>query len=1488
MAMETDMLALNTLGRSLRIAAAAAIVAALTLSNALSAASLSIKDSPLFLNDNTAPLNMLVMGRDHRIYYEAYNDASDLDGDGTLDVQYKPDKIDYFGYFDSKKCYTYSGGVFVPSNTTANKQCSAKWSGDWLNYVTTSRVDALRKVLYGGLRSTDSTTDTVLQRSFTPQDAHSWGKEYESVAVSGYDLTKYTPLAMPAANRRHLFANTTLSSDTAETGNTNVAINGVGLPKLEVLTDRQNRIWEWVSKERPVAGLKIDNTKILGGGHDQDDVVPTAYVVRVKVCVTGLEETNCKTYGTSKKPTGLLQDYGETDAMMFGLVSGSYAKPHEGGVLRKAVASMKNELNLATGQFVYNLDPPGIINSIDRFRVTGFNGDSYACGWITDSADAAGNCSMWGNPTAEMMYEVLRYFAGKPAATSDYNAGSDPEEDSLGLKKAVWNSNTDPYTTQPRCSKPFETVISDVNPSFDSDSIPGSSFSGWAGNDPVSGFNASSLGDTIWNQEMGSSGRYFIGQSGGVKDFAPTPKTVSSFANIRGISPEAPTKEGSYYPASVAYYGLEHDLNTASGEQKLETFAVALASPLPQIKIPVAGGKFITIVPFAKSVGGCLGVNGTQGLYQPTNQIVDFYVDTITPTYGKFRVNFEDVEQGADHDMDAIAVYEYTLNGNGSVTVTVTSEYSAGCITQHMGYVISGTTQDGSYLEVHDVDTDGSGNDVDYFLDTPPNQPPGGNWNDGAALPLVATRNFLAGSSSGANFLKDPLWYAAKWGGFKDGNGDKYPNSQAEWDSDGDGDPDNYFLVTNALTLKDQLSKAFNDILNHAGSASSASVNSGSISSTTRIYQAKFASQYWSGQLLAFPITAAGVLGPISWDASQQIPVPGSREIFTVDTNLSSGLYRNAVPMQWTAIGATRQGQLQPTDALGQQRLAFLRGDRSNEKTTTGGIFRKRDGVLGDIVNSAPVFVGAPPFRYSDTLESAPYSTFRTNNAARQSMVYVGANDGMLHGFNAATGAEKFAFIPASVFRNLYRLSDPSYSHLYFVDGSPNVIDAFYAGAWHTVLAAGLNKGGKGVYALDVTNPASITEAGAASTFLWEFTNRTDRDMGYSYSRPAIVRLKNGKWAAVFGNGYNNTDNTQGDPAANVSTSGNAVLYIVDIQTGAPIGTGKIDTQFGASRDPLGQSRPNGLGTPVLVDLDNDGVVEYAYAGDLFGNLWKFDLTSATATNWDVAYKVGGIPVPLFTAKDSLGRAQPITEKPAVDFGPNGVGMLLTFGTGKFLEPNDRDISLLKPQSFYGIYDRNTGIAATDVVTTRTSLVQQTIQAEQPVTVAGVTSNVRVTSKNVVDPIAKSGWYLDLIAPSGFQGEMSISDSIIRNGRVIFTTLIPDTDLCGYGGRSWLMEMDATTGARLDFSPLDLNNDNKFTDADYVTVNVNGADITVPISGVQSADGITPKPAVLTSSSDTDGTSEYLVLPNTNGDTDVKRSNPGPGFYDRQSWRQLR
>lgn len=1441
----------------------------------LHSATLNIADTPLFLTDAVSPLTMIVLGRDHKLYYEAYNDAMDLNGNGVLDVsetRFDP-SYTYFGYFNSDRCYTYSRSRFNPSNLASGalKTCSGKWSGNFLNYVTTSRIDALRKVLYGGYRSTDSNS-TILERAYIPQDAHSWGKEYTSVAVDGYNISNYTPLSLPTGGKRHLFANTTLLK------------SGSGQPLLRVAQNVNLRIWEWVSIERPVAGNCGLNGNCGGGSINISSSI-TDYIVRVKVCVNNKLEENCQLYPNGRyKPIGILQEFGENDAMYFGLLSGSYDNNTQGGKLRKNISSITDEINPNNGRLTGTV---GIIRSIDNLTTVNFSGNyQYKCGWITTRPINSGECNMWGNPIAEMMYETLRYFAGKSGPKSAYTNQGSSIDNALNLPSPTWQN---PYgNNTPYCAKPNMLVISDVNPSYDSDSVPGSYFGGMS--DDIGSVNVSNLASTIWANEFGAARNHFIGQSGANYDGAPTAKTVSSFSNIRGLSPEEPTKQGSYYSASIAYYGRTNDINSANDDQLVYSYVVALASPLPEIKIN-AGGKTVTLVPFAKSVGGCLGVNGTQGLFQPTNTIVDFYVESLTPTSGTFRINFEDVEQGADHDMDAIVKYKYVVNPNKTITITLDSNYAAGCIKQHMGYVISGTTNDGLYLEVRDKDT-GAGSDPDYFLDTPPNQfhnPSGGqaaiNPNDNKALPLSTSRTFTpGGNQAAATLLKNPLWYAAKWGSFNDLDDNGKPNATEEFDEDKDGTPDNYFLVTNASNLRVQLQSAFSKIVDRSGSFSSASLSSGFLNSTTKIYQAIFQTEGWQGQLLAFDIdeitgdiqtNGTGPNGSL-WDAGANLGnlnFNTGRKILTYKPSNSKG-----IPFRWPSnpaspstseldISQSAMLNINPSsgsnDGLGAARLNFLRGDQSQEQQN-GGTFRDRKVILGDIIHSSPLLVGPPKFPYPNSLEPVgqAYSDFKTLYANRQTMIYVGSNGGMLHAFDATTGNELFSYVPSQLYRKLNKLTSPSYSHEYYVDGSPNAIDAFFDGAWHTVLVGILKAGGQGVFALDITDPSLATENNADNIVLWEFNDSDDADLGYTFSKPSIVKMANGQWAAVFGNGYNNTEN-DGNP----SLTGNATLYVVNIKTGALIK--KFDTQQGMTEDPTGRAKPNGMSTPAVVDINGDGIADYIYAGDLFGNLWKIDVSSTNPSQWDFGFKASGNPKPLFTATYA-GVNQPITAGPTVAKVPSYLSQLfIYFGTGKYFEPTDNtDLSV---QTIYAIKDLNDGATT---ISSRASLVAQSILQED--------SQYRITSENLVT-YSDMGWYMDLIVGGNAAGERITEDIIYRNNKIIFTTLIPSNDPCEYGGSSWLMELNAYSGGRLNYSPFDINGDGEFDIEDNLNYNDNGTATSVPASGIKSEVGLVPSPAILDA-----GTKEYKYLPGTAGAIQKVVENPGTNANGRQSWRQLR
>jgi type IV pilus assembly protein PilY1 len=683
-----------------------------------------------------------------------------------------------------------------------------------------------------------------------------------------------------------------------------------------------------------------------------------------------------------------------------------------------------------------------------------------------------------------------------------------------------------------------------------------------------------------------------------------------------------------------------------------------------------------------------------------------------------------------------------------------------------------------------------------------------------------------------------------------------------------------FLSANNASELTKSMADAIANITDRTGSAAAVALNSASLSTDTTIFQARFNSGESSGQLRAIPLDANGNIGPVLWDAGEVLKsqTASNRQIITSDGS-------TGVPFRWfnlsqperDALNKNAQGIADPVGSeQGQARLQYLRGDTSGEGVTPTNFRVRNNGFkLGDIVHSAPVFVGAPPFLYTDTLESAPYSSFRVNQASRTPMVYVGANDGMLHGFNADTGEEELAYVPARLYSTLTQLTAPAYVHRYYVDGAPTAGDAFYNAAWHTVLVGTLRAGGQGIFALDVTDPATFSEANADSLFMWEFSDATDADLGYTFGEATIAKMQNGRWAAIFANGYNNTE-----ADGNASSTGNAVLYIVDIETGALIK--KIDTQHGKAQSADGTT-PNGLSTPAVVDVDSDSVADLIYAGDLQGNLWKFDVQSPNPTNWDVAAAAGPTLQPLFTATDAGGTPQPITVRPEVGSHPDGLnGFMVYFGTGKYMETGDNSTTPPQQvQTFYGIWDQKGASVGNHTPVNKADLQTQTISTA---TYSGQT--VRTVSDNPITSWGTAagsfmGWQVDM----PLTAEKIVADPVLRTGRIIFPTLVPNDSPCAVGGTSWLMELNFRNGGPPAFPVFDLNDDGTFNTSDMTS----GGQF---IIGIDPGLGIMPKPVLL---DDPAKGRELKITTGTGGDVKGIANNPGPdtAAEGRRSWRQM-
>jgi type IV pilus assembly protein PilY1 len=536
------------------------------------------------------------------------------------------------------------------------------------------------------------------------------------------------------------------------------------------------------------------------------------------------------------------------------------------------------------------------------------------------------------------------------------------------------------------------------------------------------------------------------------------------------------------------------------------------------------------------------------------------------------------------------------------------------------------------------------------------------------------------------------------------------------------------------------------------------------------------------------------------------------------------------IPFEWTNLSSAEQTALNAGDSNGQKRLAYLRGDRSNEYQTNGtGLFRIRSSVLADLVDSSPQWVGPPsqsldkkylfPTTWSDFLypsatmpenSGQTYAQYYKAEATRPNVVYVGANDGMLHGFSAGsynadgtynssgnTGQEVLAYVPQAVLLAIHNsttakvdYSNVQYGHAFYVDAPPNEGDIYYSGAWHTWLVGGLGPGGKEIYALDVTNPSSFAESNSASLVVGDWTSSTisctnvsscGNNLGQTYGTPTIVRLHNGTWGIIFGNGIK-------------STSGDAGIFILTVDP-----TSGAQTMYYLSTH---VASSNGIAYAYPADLDGDNVADYVYAGDLHGNVWRFDLTSNSAGSWAVS------PGPIFTTPSG----QPITSRvqpAAVMTGTNGpTEVMLYFGSGeKFPITNSAPQSYQSgTQSFYGIWDWNlsawnalnsaqyasmtaaavgtlTSLASPYTLST-SNLVRQTLSTDasgdrsesvtNPVCWAGSSTCTPATSNT------KFGWYFNFpgtnTAFSTTTYEQSIYNPEIQSTAVIFNSVLPAVD----------------------------------------------------------------------------------------------------------------
>jgi len=646
----------------------------------------------------------------------------------------------------------------------------------------------------------------------------------------------------------------------------------------------------------------------------------------------------------------------------------------------------------------------------------------------------------------------------------------------------------------------------------------------------------------------------------------------------------------------------------------------------------------------------------------------------------------------------------------------------------------------------------------------------------------------LEGNPGNPSTRKTQYWMATKYGGFKTDlvTGNNPNTNPLSWDSNNNASPDNWFAGNNPLAMRNGLSQAFKSIADDsAGSASSPAISSTRQTPDSSVFYAAYDPKDWSGTVTACKPThtlAECAVSP-KWEASRwfkttpplAVTTPLTESTRKIFTSQQAGTF-NKMPFRWTNLNTSQQTILNSTDGLGSSRLDYLRGKRSDEATT----FRARSpNLLGDIVNSGVTYLAgsSPPYTGAKFLGHAAY---RSATKSRPAVVYVGGNDGMLHAFSGTDGKELFGYIPGSVFANLPKLTDLNFKHSYFVDGTPMVGDFQKTdGTWGTLLVGGLGAGGKGFYALDITTQSAFStaaEATLASTLpLWEFTSAQDTDLGYTFNEPKTNSLTgayqqiakvadatnaNGVWRILVGNGYGSANNK-------------AVLFMLNANTG------NADTKLIAYSPSAASPEPNGLSAPAPVDVDRDGLIDTVYAGDLLGNMHKFQFSKLVGSDYVLAKSAEADGAWRYLG-NVFASGEPITTAPIVMRACEGIGSTVLFGTGKLNE--DADYADKTNRGYYRVDDKAPSSSLTVLPTELAS-----------VSMTSMSLGGDMVGRNWSAPNlnGKKGWKLTFTA-----GERVLSNSNLPadTGAVIFKTMKPVGDICTPGNSGFTMSVNVCSG----------------------------------------------------------------------------------------------
>lgn len=1503
----------NTPGNSLK---PFALMALLSASGLASGAASDYAASPSQGTTSSPPQVMLAMPVDQQLFKRAYSDYTDLDGDGLIDTDYK-DTFDYYGYFDANWCYQYdsAGHYYTPvsqATGTNGHHCTtsgAPWSGNFMNWVSMSRMDILRAILFGGTRSTDTTTQTILRKADSSINlSGSWAKVY-----SGSDIESYTPYSTTTS-----FCN----------------LKSASQPSLRIAEGNYPR---WATTE--IEQCQWDRANSPPGSDEL-----ATHQLKIEVCVTGRDASNterCKQYPDGNvKPIGILQRYGEEEQILFGLISGSYDRNDRGGVLRKNIRSITDELNLNNG--IFNSSSRGIIYHISTFNLTS-----------------------WRNPIAEIYLEAVRYFAGETSPTPDFST----TDSGRGLATETWSPS---LNTDNVCASCAIILVSSGTNSFDRDDLDSSSdIPGFSGTGDLNNQT-----DQIGDVEYGGSfaGSYYHG--GG--NNRCTVKYLSNLSDATGICPDAPSRSGGYGIAGLSYHALTTDLRTdLEGLQNVRTYTIQLADSLPSLVVDVAG-NFVSFQPLAST-----------GSYR------DLIVNSQAAdgSSGDYTFIWEDCEEDCDNDFDAASRIRYCLGAACSPAIPSSrikvehrfeSKITEGDYT--FSYSIFGTDRDGI---APDASGPGGGDNQGN-----------GPWHSetynatGTTPGILPKPLHLAAKYGGFTDIDNDGTPNL------DANGDGIDDGDTkEWDFrnnilgtlGADGIPDNFFLANNPSLLQTQLNLVLKDISSRISAGSSVALVSNSSSGAGSAIQGLFRPKItvnnleisWVGLLhslfvdtnghlredtnnnqtlddyatdmaisLIFDpaskqtviqrytssdngatLTAQGgtvdltELNPV-WDAREQLmevsdvisqrayanSSSSGRHILTWRDNDNDGVVDSGeqIPFITSTFSGSNNGYLGVEAAEVDKLVKYLRGEdqtgyrsRSVDYDNDGDLDVWR---LGDIIHSNPVSVASPKGFYSENKpfngNDSTFINFQSHYQDRRQVVYVGSNDGMIHAFNAGfwdndnnrfdltkngatshpLGGELWAYAPMNLLPHLRYLSEPDYPHVYYMDGEPLIFDANiftpdadHPDGWGTVLVMGMRLGGGAIDAdingttrtmrsafvmLDITNPET------PPVLMAEITHP---DLGFSTNRPVVIQRRlptasgdyttpvENNWYLAFGSGPKGTGLSGIRDALDDATSDqNMKVFLYDLNNNSFV--------------PTFAPRDSGIanayaGDMSIVDWNQDYYDDAIYfgsvetSGSFSGQLMRINLQGNTASNWSI------------TPFTNPGR--PISARPTAISNSDNEHWVFA-GTGR--ELTRADSGSTDQEFFFGVKEPMTGNTFTNGTVSFSSLIDTTdVQVEASGALPSTFTVRTGTTVNSFDGLlsalkSETGWKNRLEHDGTDPSGKSISSTANVFALLLFTEYQPPAGLCEIDGTSFLQALHYQTGTAIPAS------------VQQVLTQGNITDTTISTRKITLGTGLAPAPVIHREAS---GKTSIIIQGGAGNisSTDLEYTLIDDG---RQSWRQIR